>query len=177
MEARAVVIGQGTAGTKSEPEVESLGGGIRGADFEAEGLRAAPAEVAQDVMREPRAQAVAAEIGMDRQGVEASGATVRSVAAEEAHGPADEPVAFVGKQDAGAGIVQQAADLAGIEALARMPETNGFKMDELFQASGRGRAADDLHLQSAGVVAGSSGERRAGCGRARQYLFRRRMGR
>ena len=114
---------------------------------------------------------------MHRQSVEPSGTPVRSVAAEEAHGPADEQVAFLGHADAGPGIVQQAADLAQVEALARMSEANGFKVGELLQGIGRGRAADDLHRHVVGTAARGAGARGAGRGRARQYLFRRRMGR
>ena len=177
VEAGAVVVGQGTVGPESEAEVEPLRGGIRSADLEAEGSSASPAELAEDVLREPGAQAPAAEIGMYRQGVQAPGAPPPPVAAEEAHGPAGERGALAGEQDAGARIVQQAADLAGIEALSRMPETNGFEKDELRQSFGRGRSANEFHLQSAGAAARGAGARMAGRGRTRQYLFRRRMGR
>jgi hypothetical protein len=52
--------------------------------------------LAEDVLRELQSKALPAVLGMYRQGVQASGAPVRSVAAKEAHGPADEPVSFVG---------------------------------------------------------------------------------
>jgi len=59
MEARAVVVGQGAAGAESETKVEPLSGAIWSADLETEGLRAAPAELAEGVLREPGTEAPA----------------------------------------------------------------------------------------------------------------------
>ena len=55
VETRSVVVGQSAAGPESEALIEPLRGGIRHADFEAEGLRAAPAQLAENVLRELRA--------------------------------------------------------------------------------------------------------------------------
>ena len=55
VETRSVVVGQGAAGMESESLIEPLRGGIRGADFQAESLRAAPPELPEDVLRELRA--------------------------------------------------------------------------------------------------------------------------
>ena len=137
----------------------------------------AGAELVQDASGEAGAEAATAEIGMDGEGVEAAGAGARAGAAQEADGPAGECAGMAGDDDAGARIAQETADLAGIEALARVPEADGFEAGQFRQGGRGGGAAGEVHPQVAGTAAAGAGAGAAGTGRVRQYLARRRMGR
>ena len=133
MEAGRVVVGQVFCGPEPEALVEALGGKIVGPDLQGEGPGAVAAEIVQNGLGKAGAEAPAAELGMDRQGVEAARTKRGSMAAQQSDGPAGEDAVVAGEHYAGVGIAQELADLAGIEAFVGVGEAEGFHGHERIQ--------------------------------------------